>query len=114
LKDWIQQDESAPKHIKEKIKKLIDDNLCFRYCADIVNGAKHLKLDRHRHVPQDIKKGPRHLSIEITTGKKDAIIKEKYSFLIGNDKIDAFELATECLQKWEGFIYSMNRISHED
>lgn len=106
LKDWIKNDESVSPTIRDNVETFITINQCFHYCADIANGTKHLKLNRRR-IEKEITKGPRHFELELTAGKKDAIIKEKFSFLIGENKIDGFELATECLQKWEKFISDM-------
>jgi len=106
LKDWIKNDDLVPESARENVENFIEENQCFHYCADIANGAKHLKLNRRR-VDEKITKGPRHFELELTVGKKDAIIREKYSFLIGSLKIDGYELATECLQKWQKFIADM-------
>lgn len=102
LRDWIKNDKLAPKNIKDGLKSFIDSNDCFRYCADITNASKHLELNPSRKIQQDIDKGPRKLFIDIR--RNDEIIKEEYFFLVGDCKISAFELATNCLQKWEEYL----------
>ena len=59
LKDWIKNDDSVPQDIRNKVEPFINEHQCFHYFADIANGAKHLKLNHHRRINEDIKKGPR-------------------------------------------------------
>jgi hypothetical protein len=99
LKDWIKNDDSVPQEFRGSIEKFIEDNNCFHYCADIANGAKHLKLNKRRRVEKDIIKGPRHFILELFEGMglKHPIIRERYSFQIGDQIIDGFKLSTECI-----------------
>jgi len=70
LKDWIKNDDSLPEEIKSDVEKFIKDHQCFLYCADIANGAKHLKLDGRRRIKEDIKKGTRNIIIQLFEGIK--------------------------------------------
>jgi len=104
LRDWIYNDETVPKPIRDTVYNYVNDNDCLRYCADIANGAKHLKLiNDRRKISQDIVKGPRNLYFNIL--KTGEIVREEYFFLVGDCKISAFELATDCLKKWDDFLH---------
>jgi hypothetical protein len=58
LKDWVIQDfyvdKSHPDYamycrLRDEVVRLIDSNDCLKLCADICNGAKHLRRDEASH-----------------------------------------------------------------
>jgi hypothetical protein len=50
LKDWIQHDDSLPPKISYAIVRDAHKMESLRFCADLANGSKHLKLDKmERH-----------------------------------------------------------------
>jgi hypothetical protein len=98
LKDWIKNDESIELP-KGTVEDFINKHDCMRLCADICNGIKHLNRENDRS-GKDPKFGGRHITFNVS----ESIIKIKFSILTKDGTIDAFELATECIQKWEKFI----------
>jgi hypothetical protein len=96
LKDWIINDPTVNLP-STKVEKFINSNPCMCICADICNGLKHLTLNRSRS-----KENPRFTSRKyvLTIGETEQTIQIKY--FIGTK--DAFELASECVQKWKQFI----------
>jgi hypothetical protein len=103
LKDWIKNDDTV-KLPKKDVEGFIKKHECMRLCADICNGTKHLKLDPTIHPPrsdQDPKFGARTFSLSLGG---EPIIKVKFSIETKKGTIDAFALASECVQKWEEFI----------
>jgi len=100
LKDWIQNDDTVTLP-KQEVEKFIDQNDCMRVCADICNGTKHLKLTRLRSGKQPEFEGRK---ISLNLGKPEPIIGVKFSIITETGTIDAFELASDCIQRWEEFI----------
>jgi len=103
LKDWIINDDTVEMSEKE-VENFINQNECLTICANLCNGIKHYKL-RSKH-------GRHELGGEFKTKKVYAEyaggtslnIRIKFNILTPTKDIDAFKLATECLQKWEEFI----------
>jgi hypothetical protein len=103
LKDWIKNDDTVklPKGFNID-KDFIDKNPCMCLLADICNGTKHLKLDsdgRSKESPEFYSK-----NYSLTPGGQKSVIKVKWNIKTKTGNIDAFQLATECVQKWEEFI----------
>lgn len=99
LKDWIQKDDTV-KLPKGKIEHFVNQNECMRICKKICNDIKHLK--RNSHSGRDPEFGARKFSLN--SGEPKPIIKIKYSITAKTGTIDAFALASECVQKWKEFI----------
>jgi len=102
LKDWIKNDESAGVTAK-KVEEFINNNKELCLCADICNGTKHLMLTKPRS-GQDPRFGQRKFKVQV--GGSPTTISVKYSIDTSGGLVDAFELATKCLQAWENFIRS--------
>ena len=102
LKDWIKNDESI-RPAAAKVEEFINNNKELGLCADICNGVKHLKLTSNRSgkYPQFGKR-----EFKLSLGGHRAIISVKYSIDTADGPVDAFELATKCLQAWKNFIVS--------
>ena len=100
LKDWIKNDPAVTVS-KKDVEDYVKANSALRICADMCNGAKHLKRTPNK----------------IVSGKERSIDSKAYSLAIMEgsaqppnitikffiDNLDAFKVATECLQKWEEF-----------
>jgi hypothetical protein len=100
LEDWIKHDKSVNFHDKKNIlRKLMDRNECLTICRDICNGIKHLEPFQYKGKFDNNQK----VSLKIKNGKWESILVKHY-VLTREGKKDAFELATECLNKWEEFI----------
>ena len=102
LKDWIKNDESVGA-AAAKVEEFINNNEELSLCADICNGIKHLRLESTRS-GQDPRFGPRKFHVQL--GGPETTISVKYSIDTSSGPLDAFELATKCLQAWEKFILS--------
>jgi 23S rRNA maturation mini-RNase III len=101
LKDWIKNDPTVAIN-KKDVEDYVKANSALLICADMCNGAKHLE-----RIPNSI-----------VSGKKRSIDSKVYSVAIMEgsahppnitikffiDNLDAFKVATECVQKWEEFI----------
>ena len=94
LKDWILHDDTIDALAKKEVGKFIKDK-DMQLCAKLCNcEIKHLiKVENGRF-------GGKHSYYRIP----ERIMKIKFSIKIKDRDIDAFELATKCVQKWEKFI----------
>ena len=104
LKDWIKNDDSVDKPIREEVEDFVSENDCLKVCADICNGLKHLVLNPNRMRSE---KQPEFKSKKVSVnfkGKEQPVMKVKFFVSTDSGKKDAFELATECLKTWEKFI----------
>jgi hypothetical protein len=101
LKDWLKNDKKVTIP-NEVIEEFINHNDCLRICADICNASKHFEVTSKRY-DKNTKLDPTTYTIAIT--EKGRINKMVYNVYTGNGgKIDAFQLATNCLKAWEKFI----------
>jgi hypothetical protein len=102
LKDWIRNDDTVklPKGF-DIDKDFINRNPCMLLLADICNATKHLKRDNERS-----KQRPEFVSKKFarTIGESEPFLKINWNINTKTGNIDAFQLATECKQKWEEFI----------
>jgi hypothetical protein len=100
LKDWLKADLN----ISEKdICELFSSNPELRYCADLCDGFKHLKRNRlHSKSQPDYER----ITICIVKEVKDGKRISGVFFEISTDqgKMDAFILASKCLDIWYEFI----------
>lgn len=107
LKDWIKNDGSVGA-AADKVEEFINKNEELRLCADICNATKHLHLTSSRS-GQDPRFGQRKFKVGV--GGPPTTISAKYTVDTSVGPVDAFELATKCLQAWKTFIRS--HISNE-
>jgi hypothetical protein len=101
LKDWIKNDESVDEATKNKVEGFIETKQELKICADICNGLKHLKLTRQRSGLQ-----PRFAGrlFKLSLGGSEPTISIKFSIETERGPIDAFQVATKCLEAWTSFI----------
>ena len=111
LKDWLLNDKEIPEESKGDVIAFIKKNSCLRHCADIANGAKHLTLDRP-HCDYPIDKDYRRFALSLDEEGK--IKNIRIFFLIGENEVDTFELATECIQKWSEYVLKIQNFSSSD
>ena len=102
LKDWIKNDGSVGV-AADKVEEFISNNEELRLCADICNGTKHLRLASSRS-GEDPRFGQRKFKVHV--GGLPTTISAKYTIDTSGGPVDAFNLATKCLQAWENFIRS--------
>lgn len=99
LKDWIKNDTSSSV-TKGVVKGFIKENRCLLLCADICNGSKHLILDRKPRsgeTPEFVSK-----TVRLTLGSKTNIAIN-WVIQTSSGNIDAFQLATQCMNAWNNF-----------
>ena len=99
LKDWLINDSGFPG--KHDVENYINANQELQLCADICNAHKHLRLDSPRST-ENPRVGGQKIDLELRDG--EAAIKIKFTIDTASGPLDAFELATRCLDLWKEFI----------
>jgi hypothetical protein len=103
LKDWIKNDVAVPAAIKAVVESHVTQDKSLSLCADICNSLKHLVIDRPRS-----REGPafggKNFGLSIGAGRTTVSIK--YEIVTNTGRIDAFELATDCVKAWKDFCKS--------
>lgn len=102
LKDYIINDPSVSLP-KDDVENYIQRISCLKLCSDIANGTKHLKLTKSKSGLSPII-DPLSVTCELTPKGKIKSYKIKYSIETEVGYFDAFETATECVQRWKEFI----------
>jgi len=96
LKDWLIHD-SSKMYSKARVEGFINANRELALCADLCNGAKHLKRNSNRS-GEDPQMGAQ----SVTVGSGGIA----YSFIVDADlgRTDALDLARKCMALWLGFV----------
>lgn len=102
LKDWLIGDDSIKiKDKKKTIEEYVTANKALSVAADICNSLKHLVLKSSRtgdtptFVGNDIK-----LELGLSTLPKTSMV---FWVSLGTEKINAFDIATDCIKAWDDF-----------
>lgn len=100
LKDWIISDPAVTLS-NQNVENWVKVNPALLICADMCNGAKHLKRTPNRIVSGKVRSiDSKAYSVAIKEGStKPPTITIKFFI----DNFDAFKVATECILKWEEF-----------
>jgi hypothetical protein len=101
LRDWIEHDPIVPELAKNKVKDFIEHSDCLRICRDICIAAKHVEIRKPLSGTRPESRG---LKFHLRLGGGQPTLAVKYSVMTGKGLMDAFELATKCIQEWDEFI----------
>jgi hypothetical protein len=101
FKDWIKHDSAVGVSVQQSVEGHINLNRPLKLCADICNSLKHLTLTSQRS-----QEGPTFGKKEygLTLGGGPPTINLKYQIDTATGPIDAFQLATECVDAWDTFL----------
>lgn len=105
LKDWIKNDLTIPADVRNSVEAYINTNRELKLAADISNALKHLTLDSSRS-----KENPRFRAKQygLQLGGNVPTINLKYEIEVESGLLDAFTLATGCIQAWNHFFSTHN------
>ena len=103
LKDWIKNDGTVPPAVQQKVEGYINANRSLTLCADICNSLKHLTLTSQRS-GESPTFGRKEFGLAL--GGEEPAIKLKYEVDAISGPINAFELATDCMDAWNVFLSS--------
>ena len=101
LKDWIKHDSTVAATVQQAVEPHINSNRPLKLCADICNSLKHRRLmsSRSGEGPTFSKK-----DFGLTLGTAPTTINLKYEVNTTTGPVDAFQLATECVDAWDAFL----------
>ena len=103
MKDWLINDVAFPASSRD-VEDYVNQNRPLRLAADICNAHKHLSLNQGSRSSEYPTLGQR--VNQLFLGGDTHVIKVKFAIDTQSGPVDAFDLATECLQLWEQFIAS--------
>ena len=104
LKDWIKNDYTLGEGVRNCVENYINQNEDLLLCADICNRKKHLELNRPRSNFDPRFRG-RVTKMSLKEPSQEQTISIKFNIdTYDGQTLDAFELATKCVQAWENFI----------
>jgi UDP-galactopyranose mutase len=95
LKDWIKHDDTVDKNVKTRLGIFMKNDDYMKLCGKICNGIKHLIIDEN--IPEF---GGKHFDYTIP----NHIIKIKFNIETKDGTIDAFNIATILVGKWNDFL----------
>jgi hypothetical protein len=103
LKDWIKNDRAAGLAAQNHVENFINSSYLLKLCADICNSHKHLRLKAPRSDgnPRFTKRHYKLLGDRTAT-----TISVKFEIETSRGPVDAFTLATQCIDEWKAFIIS--------
>jgi hypothetical protein len=108
LKDWIKNDNAAGLAAQNDVENFINSSYPLKLCADICNSHKHLRLKAPRS-DGNPRFAKRHYKL---LGDRTATtISLKFEIETSRGPVDAFTLATQCVDEWKSFIISKCRPS---
>src|ERR1700730_1449742 len=102
LKDWLKKDVAVSVPVQKAVEPYISSDRSLKLCADICNNLKHLvrtKPPRSRENPQF---GKKQFNVTVTPGSPTTI-SLKYEINTNSGPVDAFKLATDCVNAWDNF-----------
>jgi len=103
LKDWIKNDSNINQKIKSQVEGYINSNHELEICADIANCTKHM-VQKTNQVRSGEEREVKKKTIGLTLGEGDPKVQIKYEINDGGHFLDAFTLATTCVNLWTNFI----------
>jgi len=106
LKDWLKNDPTVAKTIEKAADDLVDAPDSLKLCADLANGIKHLRVDRHPRVDADIKLNSVNAAYQSDAFQNDAFqTDERIVGIAAGGFRDAHQLAEDCIA-WNDFLRS--------
>ena len=102
LKDWIKNDATLATNVQLSVEPHINSSRPLKLCGDICNSLKHLRLIRKNRSGESPAFGKKKFALSLGTGP--TTISLKYEVMTTTVAIDAFQLATECVESWNNFL----------
>jgi hypothetical protein len=103
LKDWIKNDGTVTQNVRDAVETYINSNRSLRLCADICNALKHLSL-RNSRSGEEPEFGTKRFKLNLGRGQPTISLKCEVETTAG--KVDAYQLASDCMDAWKTFLLS--------
>src|ERR1700734_285868 len=102
LKDWIANDDDLPQSTRYAIAQAAEKIESLKFCADLANGSKHLKLKSAR-------KGAWIGRLSITNDKGEAVSSVELRYAVYSDQgwstpANVTGFARQCIQDWKDLL----------
>jgi hypothetical protein len=99
LKDWIRNDTTIPKNVRDSVVNTAENSKNLQICADMANRTKHLTLAFNRH---DAAVTSRNITVFVGSSRSS----ESTHIITLNDgtKVVAQELAKAVVAEWEAIL----------
>ena len=101
FKDWIKNDGTIATTVQQAVEDHINSTRPLKLCADIANSLKHLRLTSSRS-GESPAFGKKKLGLALSAAP--TTISLKYEVNTTTGPIDAFQLATDCIDAWDAFL----------
>jgi hypothetical protein len=102
LKDWIKHDNTVAPAVQQAVEPHINSSRSLKLCADICNSFKHLSLTSNGRSGENPAFGKKQFGLGLGTGPTTFNLKHGINTTTGS--IDAFKLATECVDARDTFL----------
>jgi hypothetical protein len=107
MKDWIKNDSGMTTQApKDRVEGYITSNRFLSLSADLCNSTKHLIRNRSNRSKEEPTFGQKNFALDV--GGDLPKISLKLQVDAEGGRIDAFELARECVAAWEAFLKTQN------
>ena len=100
FKDWLKKDASTG--VNRDVENFINSNPALRMAADYCNSFKHGGLDGKTRSGKDIEKINTHIKLDLTP--RGFVASSRLEITISGQSYDAFALATDCVEAWNGYL----------
>jgi len=102
LKDWIKNDPEVSTTVQQQVEDHINRNRSLKLCADLCNSLKHLVLTKKQRSGEGPAFGKKDYALKLGGGR--ARIALNYQVDTTGGPVDAFQLASDCVEAWEDFL----------
>lgn len=105
LKDWIKNDPLSG-FSNQQSEDCVNNSGNLKLCADLCNAQKHLTLHTMKTgaMPQQ---GPRQFHLQVGG---EPVLSIRYDIASGSTTVDAFTLATDCVNEWYAILTQKGHI----
>jgi len=109
IKDWLKNGpdwhEGVEREVKERaVEQFVAESQELQICADLCNGNKHFHFDQQLRSGTAPEFHSIHVSVDAT--KCPPTTTTRYMLRTAKGTVDAYELASECIDLWRSFIWT--------
>lgn len=104
MKDWIKNDPSLQQSVRENAETYVNSNRDLRVAADVANALKHLDRNSDRS-GENPNFGAKEYGLALGGTPRISI---SYKINVVSGSLDAYTLATGCVEAWRKFLTQHN------
>ncbi len=105
LKDWLKNDETLDRAVRDAVEQHVNSDPWLQRCADVANGVKHLVIDKNVRIDSKARLEIGKIVVpEVGVPTKDLESFEA-AMLHANGRVhSALLIAHGCVRQWETFL----------